>query len=146
MIDPRLPHILQQARWRARPERFVMVGLDTVERMLATRLLLGVVAPFIQLIVEPDLLTLVLPETDWRALSPAFPRARVQRPFRIITFDLDLPEDLVGFLASVSRALADAGIPILAICGYSKDHVMIHEEHLDQALAAIQSLANVGRE
>ena len=99
----------------------------------------GVTAPFMQLIAEPDLLTLVLPQSDWRSLKPAFPHARVQQPFRVISFDLDLPNDLVGFLAVASRALAEAGVPILAICGYTKDHILVRQEHLERALAALGS-------
>jgi hypothetical protein len=142
MPDSRLSAILSQSRWQVRPERFVLVGLAPSERLVATRLLAGLSAPFAQLIFEPDVLTLVLPEADWQALRAAFPHARTQALLRVITFDLDLPDDLVGFLAAVSRALAEAGVPILAICGYTKDHVMVREEHVERALAAIESLAN----
>ena len=137
MTDPRIATLLGQARWQARPERFVLAALKPNERVLALGLLASVTAPFMQLIVEPDVLTLLLPQSDWRSLRPAFPRARVQQPFRVISFDLDLPDDLVGFLAVASRALADAGVPILAICGYTKDHILVREEHLDRALAAL---------
>jgi uncharacterized protein len=140
MIDSRIPLLLRQARWQARPERFVLAALEPNERVLALRLLAGVVAPFIQLITEPDLLTLLLPQSDWRSLRPAFPHARVQQPFRVISFELDLPNDLVGFLAVASRALADAGVPILAICGYTKDHILVREEHLERTLAALGAL------
>ena len=134
-----MPTLLAQARWQARPERFVLAGLQPNERMLALRLLASITAPFVQLIAEPGILTLLVPHGDWRSLKPAFPRARVQAPFRVISFDLDLPDDLVGFLAVASRALADAGVPILAICGYSKDHILVREEHLERALAALGS-------
>jgi uncharacterized protein len=137
MTDPRIASLLQQARWQARPERFVLAALKPNERVLALGLLAGVTAPFIQLIAEPDVLTLLLPQPDWRVLKPAFPHARVQTPFRVISFDLDLPADLVGFLAVASRALAEAGVPILAICGYSKDHILVREAHLDRALVAL---------
>jgi hypothetical protein len=143
MTDPRISTLLRQARWRARPERFVLAGMTPSERLVVARVLPGVVASFMQLIVEPDMLTLLLPEAAWRSLKPAFPNARVQAPFRVISFDVDLPEDLVGFLAAASRALAAAGVPILAICGYSKDHIIVREEHLDQALSALDSLAAI---
>lgn len=139
MTDPRIATLLGQARWQARPERFVLAALNPNERVLVLGLLSGVTAPFIQLIAEPDVLTLLLPQPDWRVLRPAFPHARVQAPFRVISFDLDLPNDLVGFLAVASRALAEAGVPILAICGYSKDHILVREEHLERALAALGS-------
>jgi len=137
MTDPRIATLLAQAHWQARPERFVLAALKPNERRLVLGLLAGVTAPFIQLIAEPDVLTLLLPQTDWGVLKPAFPHARVQAPFRVISFDLDLPSDLVGFLAVASRALAEAGVPILAICGYSKDHILVREEDLDRALAAL---------
>ena len=137
MTDPRIATLLRQARGQARPERFVLAALEPKERVVVARLLAGVTAPFMQLIAEPDVLTLLLPQSDWRSLRPAFPHARVQAPFRVISFDHDLPDDLVGFLAVASRALADAGVPILAICGYTKDHILVREEHLERALAAL---------
>ncbi|MEO7909436.1 MAG: ACT domain-containing protein [Roseiflexaceae bacterium] len=140
MTDPRTAILLRQARWQARPERFVLAALEPKERVLILQLLAGVVAPFMQLIAEPDVLTLLLPQSDWRSLKPAFPHARVQQSFRVISFDLDLPDDLVGFLAVASRVLADAGVPILAICGYSKDHILVRDQHLERALAALGAL------
>ena len=137
MTDPRIAILLGQARWQARPERFVLAALKPNERVLVQGLLAGVTAIFMQLIAEPDMLTLLLPQSDWRVLRPAFPQAHVQAPFRVISFDLDLPNDLVGFLAVASRALAQAGVPILAICGYTKDHILLREEHLERALAAL---------
>src|SRR5262249_27065311 len=141
MTDPRLAAILSQPRWHARPERFVLAGLDPSERLLAVRLLAGVTAPVMQLIVQADVLSLILPEARWRRLSRAFPRAGLQGAFRVISFDLALPADLVGFLAVVSRALASAGVPILAICGYAKDHVLVREEHVERAIVALENLA-----
>ena len=146
MTDPRIAILLGQARWQARPERFVLAALKPNERVLVQGLLAGVTAPFIQLIAEPDMLTLLLPQSDWRVLKPAFPQARVQAPFRVFSFDLDLPNDLVGFLAVASRALAEAGVPILAICGYTKDHILVREEHLERALAALGALAGAQEE
>ena len=104
------------------------------------QLLSRVTSPFIQFTIEPGRLTLVLPEQDWREFRPAFPRARIQKPYRIISFEANLPDNLIGFLAAVTGALADAGVPLLAICGYSKDHVMVREEDVTKALAAIEGL------
>jgi hypothetical protein len=100
-------------------------------------------SPFAQLIAEPDLITLVLPEPEWQSLAAGFPPALAEAPFRVITFDLDLPADLVGFLAAVSAALAEAQVPILAICGYAKDHLMVRERHLPAALAALERLGSL---
>lgn len=140
MSDPRVPAILRQRPWRVRPEHFVLAGFPLAARGQALAALAQTAAPFVQLIAEPDLITLVVPEEAWRTMSLAFADARVQAPFRVISFDLDLPDDLIGFLAVVSRAIAGAGVPILAICGYTKDHILVREPHLAAALAALEAL------
>lgn len=143
--DPQLKTILAELRWHVRPERFVLVGLQSRERQLAVRLLPADLSPFTQLIVEPGMVTMFLPETDWRGIRPAFPQARVQHPFRLLSFDADLPDTLVGFLATVSTALAAEQIPILAICGFSRDHIVIRENDLDRTVAALTQLVQTHR-
>ena len=138
--NAQLRAILSQAHWQVRPERFVVVGLEPREQILVVQLLSRVTSAFIQFLVEPGRLTLILPEQDWREFRPAFPRARIQKPYRIISFTADLPDNLVGFLAAVTSALADAGIPLLAVCGYSKDHVMVLEEDIMKAQDVIEGL------
>ena len=53
-----------------------------------------------------------------------------------------MPDGLVGFMAAISGALASANVPLLAVCGYTKDHLLVREEHLDAALRAIETLVN----
>lgn len=143
--NPQLEATLAQLHWKVRPERFVLVGLAPRERQLVSRLLPVDVGPFLQLFIEPDMVTLILSEADWREISPAFPRARIQRPYRVISFPIDLPADLTGFLAAISAALAEAQVPLLAACGFSKDHLLVREEDLDAATAALDRLANRSR-
>ncbi len=140
MPDPRVSVILRLRPWLVRPEPFALVGLPPEAREPALQAFARSRSPFAQLIAEPDLITLVLPEPEWQSLAAGFPPALAEAPFRVITFDLDLPADLVGFLAAVSAALAEAQVPILAICGYAKDHLMVRERHLPAALAALERL------
>ena len=144
--NEQLSAILAQISWYTRPERLVVAGLEPRERLLALRLLPGVTGAFWQLIVEPDMVTLVAAEAEWRAISHAFPHARVARPYRAISFDLDLPDGLVGFMAAISGVLAAAGVPLLAVCGYARDHLLVREEHLDAALQAIDELVKAHRQ
>src|SRR5262245_24273374 len=88
-----MTHILVR-RGKVCPLRFVLVRLQPRERQLALRLFPSDTSPFTLLFNEPETVTMVLPDTAWRTIAPAFPRARVQRPYRVISFDLDLPADL----------------------------------------------------
>jgi hypothetical protein len=140
-VNEQLRAALTQVRWHARPERFVVAGLATRERQLVLRLLAGVAGSFWQLVVEPEIVTLVVTEAEWRTIGHAFPHARAERGYRVISFDLDLPDGLVGFMAAVSGALAAVGAPLLAVCGYTRDHLLVRVQHLDAALAALAALA-----
>lgn len=60
--------------------------------------------------------------------------------WRIITFDLLLPLDMVGFIAAISSALAQAKVSILWISAYSTDHMLVKNRDLPKALQTLQSL------
>jgi hypothetical protein len=144
--NEQLRAILAQVSWRVRPEHFVVAGLQPRERLVVLRLLPGVTGAFWQLFVEPDIVTLVVAEAEWRAISYAFPQARVERHYRAISFELDLPDGLVGFMAAISGSLASANVPLLAVCGYTKDHLLVREEYLEAALGAIEALVKAYRQ
>ena len=57
----------------------------------------------------------------------------IERDWKILTFDMILPFGLVGFLAKVSKVLADENIPIFAISAYSTDHILVREKDLNRA-------------
>lgn len=46
--------------------------------------------------------------------------------------------DLVGVLAGLSTALADAGVSIFAISTYDTDYVLVRAEQLDTAVVALE--------
>jgi hypothetical protein len=60
--------------------------------------------------------------------------------WRMITFDMVLPLSLVGFFASVSGALADAGVNIFAVSAYTTDHVFVKNLKLDVAVKTLEKL------
>jgi hypothetical protein len=60
--------------------------------------------------------------------------------WRMITFDMVLPLSLVGFFASVSGALADAGVNIFTISAYTTDHVFVKNQKLEIAVKTLEKL------
>ena len=61
---------------------------------------------------------------------------------RWVWLELSVYSDLqaVGFLAKVSAALTDAGVPCNAIAAYHHDHIFVPESKADTAIAAIEAL------
>lgn len=57
-----------------------------------------------------------------------------------LTFDLELPFELVGFLAAVATELADADISVVGRSSYSTDQVLVKESDLDGAVLQLEGL------
>jgi len=64
----------------------------------------------------------------------------IEKDWKILTFDMALPFGLVGFLAKVSKVLADEKIPIFAISAYSTDHFLVKEKDLIRAKEKLKEL------
>lgn len=135
-----LAAVLSRGRWVIQPQRYVLAQVPTLEQGLALSIL-SRNNRFFQCVAEPQGLSVIADTSTWRELYTAFPRAKVQRTFRLIGFDLDLPDTLTGFLALAAGVLAQAQIPILAVCSFNRDYLLVREEHADQALAILQGLA-----
>ena len=70
----------------------------------------------------------------------------VEKDWKILTFDMVLPFELVGFLAKVSKVLADEKIPIFAISAYSTDHILVKEKDLTRIEEKLKELGCVVEE
>ncbi|MBX0296505.1 ACT domain-containing protein [Haloarcula nitratireducens] len=57
-----------------------------------------------------------------------------------LTFEMDLPFELVGFLAAVTSALAEVDVSVFVISTYSTDHVFVKEEELAAAVLQLEEL------
>lgn len=62
------------------------------------------------------------------------------KDYRIITFSMILPFEMVGFISKVSAALAKEKIPIFLISAYSTDHVLVKQKYLNKAVKEIKKL------
>ncbi|MBI5961422.1 MAG: ACT domain-containing protein [Chloroflexi bacterium] len=94
---------------------------------------------FSALIVDKDEVTLLLPFDDWKDFQHRLPGHQEQGPYRLITFDLPLDLNLLGFMALVSRILADAQVPILALSAFERDHLLIPADRFQTAWDALSN-------
>ena len=63
---------------------------------------------------------------------------------RWVWLELSVFSDLqaVGFLAAVSGALTDAGVPCNAVAAYHHDHIFVPEGKADLAISALEALSS----
>lgn len=67
----------------------------------------------------------------------------VQRPFACFVVLGPLPFDMVGVLAKLSGALADAGISLFTVSTYDTDYVLVAEADAERAATALEAVAEV---
>jgi hypothetical protein len=64
----------------------------------------------------------------------------IQRGYRLLSFDMVLPFGTVGFIARISKALADEGISIFVISSYTTDHILVRDEDLAKAVRKLEEI------
>lgn len=63
---------------------------------------------------------------------------RCEKSWRVLKLEGPFEFSEVGVLASVTAPLAEAGVPIFAISTFDTDYVLVKEERLDLAVAALR--------
>lgn len=139
MPSPSPDELLRRAKVEVSPETFVIVGMrhEDWRRLLENPELSPRAESIFMLLRDPYEVTLLLEESDWRAMRHAAREARVEANYRLVTLDIELPWDVVGFLARVTEILAAAGVSVGALTAFSRDHLLIRQDDLPRALKAL---------
>jgi hypothetical protein len=116
-----------------------LVHLPPGELPAAAALLAEVGSPFCALIADKDEITLLLAQPIWERVAARFPDHRVAAPYRLITFDLPLDFELIGFMALASAILAEARVSILAISAFERDHIFVPAASFQTAWDALKT-------
>lgn len=136
---PDAAELLRQAKVEVAPETYVLVGMRHAEwaRLLENPELSPRAGSNFFLLRDPFEVTLLFEDSDWRAMRHAARDARVEADFRLVTLDVELGWEVVGFLAHVTRILAEAGIPVGALSAYTRDHLLIKQDDLGKTLRVL---------
>ena len=59
-------------------------------------------------------------------------------PYKALASE-ELDPNTVGFLAEVSRALAEAGVPLMVYSTFERDYVLVPAEALERAVEALEA-------
>lgn len=95
---------------------------------------------FSALIADKDEVTLVMSLEAWREeYSKRLPGAEQHGEFRLITFEMVLEFSLTGFMALVATILAEAGVSVIPLGAFSRDHVLVPADSFDKAWATLQA-------
>lgn len=86
-----------------------------------------------------DALSIIAPEKE----VPF--NVKSERGFLAVRIRERLDFNLFGIVAKLTRALADAEIPILAVSTYDTDIILFRKDHKSKAVAALGTVADISR-
>ena len=143
--DENITRLLAETEITIHPDSFTIVSIDRSEEDKARTFLVDL-APFSSLTFDVAEVSLVVKAEDWAVLRERFEKYREEGPYRLITFDIVLDLSIVGFMAVVSRRLADEGVSIYAFSTYLRDHILVKEGDCGKAVKALRSLIAESRQ
>lgn len=62
---------------------------------------------------------------------------RNKENYKLIALNVSVPFYAVGFLATVTYAIAEADMNVLVISTYSKDYILVKQEKLEEAVSVL---------
>jgi hypothetical protein len=132
-------NLLRETRVEVAPAIYALISVHPADwaRLLASpELSPNADAPFM-VFRDAREVTLLIEEGDWKRIRHALRDARVEREFRLLTLDLELPWDVVGYIARITEILAAAGIAVGVLSSFSRDHLLVKQDDLGNALRVL---------
>ena len=99
------------------------------------------------LLVDKDEISMMIPQDDWQTHMMSMDN-KVEDwevgscSYRLITFDVVMDPNLIGFMYNVTKVLAAENISVLPFAAYSRDHIFVQEKDYEDAIAALERLKN----
>lgn len=141
MVQGEPASVLQEAwgkmTWGREAGVFALIGFP--EPPLAEDLTC-LARPPAQVLREGGETTLLVRESESAAVLARHPGARLERDLVWIRFEAPMSWEVVGFLARVTGELAAAGVPLGAVCGFSRDHLFLASRYFEPARAVLDRM------
>ena len=118
-----LDHTIRTSPVRVVPGRFAVVQARRVPPA----------SPHFMVAHDADETTVITDERNLHLLDVSESRGG----FTLLEIQVSTPFGTPGFLATVSRILADAGLNVLIVSTFSKDYLLLEAETADEGLRAL---------
>lgn len=138
MIESRLKELLSNTKLKVWEDDFYFVSVSTKYKEILKKLNFD----FFSFIQEEYQLTLILSKDEWEKIKNKIKNYRIQKDYKLITFDVYLTPDVIGFIATIAEILAKNNISILIVSSFSKDHVLVKKSDLSNTLKVLENFIN----
>ena len=120
-------------------DEYTITSLPLIEKERAFKLVKSL-DPFSSITLDPNEVSLIIRAEDWNLMKQNFTSYESDGPYRVITFDIVLDLNLIGYLSVVSSVLADAEVSIYAVSTYLRDHILVKASDSEKAMVVLGGL------
>ncbi len=138
-MNPSVRSLWARTRLHVWPEAYVLASLPRTSLAAAAALVARSTA-FAAVVCERDEVSLTLDREIWLQEALREEARSEDGPYRVITLDIDIDLEVVGYLAPAASLLAEAGISIVPQCAFLKDHLLIRDAHVVRAAGVLEGL------
>ena len=119
-----------------------MVAVRPSEREMAVRIVGSTPGPCAVMDTGTEI-TMLLPQERWLRVSPVFLDAAVTTDFRLVTLESDVTLEAVGYISTLTAALARCDVPVAVVSAFSCDHLLVRDKDLARCLEVLQKAGAV---
>lgn len=140
MNNEKALELLRKTRVEVAPEMYFLVSLrrEDWQRLLENPELAPRAKANYMILQDAQEITLLVDAIDWQTMHFALREAKFEGNFRLVTLNIELGWNVIGYLALVTKILAEAEIPVGTISAFSRDHLLIKQGDLPKALLAFR--------
>ena len=133
--------VLAEAVFYSDNREYALVGLPVSAVTAAAGIIAEIGEPFSALIVDKDEVSLMIPSEALEFFASRLPGYTTgDTLYRLITIDVEVGPELIGFMARISTALAKAEVSVFPYAAYSRDHVFVPAEQVNNAISSLEGL------
>lgn len=138
-VEEGLIELLSRIEIQLDPEDYIIISIN-LEQEEKARETLSDLNAFSSITYDYKEVSIVAKISEWNKVKHNFLAYEEAGPYSLITFNIVLDLSIVGFMATISKKLADAGISIYAISTYLRDHILVKSEEAENAVKVLEDL------
>jgi len=138
-ISAELKKLLAQTNLVVFPEDYLIVYLPVDIHAISGEWFRPATTRLAAVILEPNLITMVLPRQKWLRMKSMFEKCEVHGPFKVISFDMKLSLVAKGYMAAIGSVLTEAKVGALPISSFKYDHIIVPKPELPRTVKVLRN-------
>ena len=133
-----LRKIFRRTKLVVLPEDYLMIRLPVDAKPIPGEWYRPLTTRYAVFVREPKDITLIIPRRKWLRMQAMFAKSQVSEPMKVVIFDIELGINVYGFIAAMSKVLADARISIMPVSSFHRDHILVRKADLPRTVRLLR--------